>query len=65
VDLFDVFQSADQPDLYAGDFHIWKQGHALLAQAVLPHVRQALEAGGASGDTESAETDTESASDRD
>lgn len=42
VDFFDVLRSSSDPDLYAGDFHLWAAGHALLAEALRPAIEEAL-----------------------
>lgn len=38
IDLLPVFRKTDELDLYATDFHIWKRGHATLAEALLPRL---------------------------
>jgi lysophospholipase L1-like esterase len=42
VDLLPIFQGVGKVDLYAHDFHIWKRGHATLAEAVLPRLLDLL-----------------------
>lgn len=42
VDLWPEFRDADADDLYAGDFHIWAEGHRVLAEALAPQVTRLL-----------------------
>jgi len=34
IDALPIFQACELPDLYAGDFHIWKNAHRLIAEAL-------------------------------
>ena len=42
VDLLPVFKAHKSPTLYAGDYHVWQEGHRLLADAVAPLVKAQL-----------------------
>ena len=42
LDLTQAFARADDPDIYADDYHIWRSGHALLAAEVTPVAARAL-----------------------
>jgi hypothetical protein len=44
VDLLPVFKAHKSPTLYAGDYHIWQEGHRLLADAVAPELKARLSA---------------------
>jgi hypothetical protein len=42
VDLLPVFKANKSPTLYAADYHIWQEGHRLLADAVAPELKARL-----------------------
>jgi hypothetical protein len=42
IDAAPLFRASDLPDLYSGDFHIWKNAHRLVATALAPMVQDSL-----------------------
>jgi hypothetical protein len=42
VDLLPVFKAKKSATLYAEDYHIWQEGHRLLADAAAPEVQARL-----------------------